>query len=74
MAGEDAHELEVSRNISFFDSEGGDVNIESEQVHLLQARIAQLEAEKQAAIDSTRQARQDYEMVANRMEENRDGG
>ena len=54
MAGEDAHEQEVSRNISFFDGDGGDVNIESEQVHLLQARIAQLEVEKQAAIDSTR--------------------
>ena len=74
MAGEDAHEKEVSRNISFFDGEGGDVNTEKKQMHILQARISQLEVKKPAAIDVTRHARQDYEVIANRMEENRDGG
>ena len=56
MAGEDSHEQEDSKNISFFDGEGGDVNTESEQVHLLLTRITQLEVDKQATIDSTRQA------------------
>ena len=43
-------------------------------MHLLQARIAQLEVEKQVAIESTRQARRDYDVFANRMEEIKDGG
>ena len=69
MAGQDAHEQEVSRNISFFDGECEDVNTESERVHFLQAKVAQLGIEKQAAIDSTRPARQDYEVICNRMYE-----
>ena len=74
MAEEDAHEQENSRNISFFDGEGKGVNTASEQVHLLQVRIAERKVEKQAAIYSTRQARQDYDVIANRMEEINDGG